>query len=123
MRITELGMMLQELRSEKKMTQATLAENMELTTPYVSNMEQGIYVPNKDVLNRIAKCFELNAQRKAELMEAADLSRLTFKMPDFQTYPMGVKRAVILLAEHGNKLSDKKAEAILHVVEEVLGKK
>lgn len=117
MRITELGKYLQELRNKRGIAQGALANALHVTNSYVSNLEQGIYVPSRAKLETIADYFKLNESERADLIEAADLSRMIYKIPNFDILPLEVRRSIVILVKDGIKLSDDEALSIRKGIE------
>ncbi len=123
MRITEIGMFLQQLRADKGVSQGTMAKALGVTNSYISNMEQGVHVPTKEMLDKIAGYFELDETGKDELTEAADISRNFLPISNFQTLPIAARRTILLLQKYGADMKDADAERILRVAEQAVGKK
>lgn len=123
MRITEMGTYLQELRARKGVSQTVLAEALGVTNPYVSNIEQGILVPTDEMLGKIASFFKLKKAEKAKMKDAADMSRLIYKIQDFQGLPENARRAILDMVRCRNRLNDKNTEKVLEAVREATGSK
>ena len=117
MRITELGKYLQELRTKRGIAQGALANALHVTNSYVSNLEQGIYVPSLARLESIATYFKLNETERADLIEAAELSRVIYKIPNFDILPLEVRRSILILVKDGVSLSDEEALGIRKNIE------
>ena len=55
-----LGSLIQEKRNEKKMTQSQLANVTGLSRNYISDIENGRYIPSTGALTKIAVCLDLD---------------------------------------------------------------
>lgn len=82
----KIGQFLKELRSEKKLTQAELAEMLGVTNRSVSRWENGVTMPDFDLLIELAKNYDV------EVMEILDGERKDNSM-DKQTEELLLKVA------------------------------
>lgn len=82
----KIGQFLKELRSEKKLTQAELAEMLGVTNRSVSRWENGVTMPDFDLLIELAKSYDV------EVMEILDGERKDNSM-DKQTEELLLKVA------------------------------
>lgn len=58
--VVRFGKRLRELRLERGLSQATLAERAEVTPEYVSRIERGQVGPSMDVIGRLAQALSLD---------------------------------------------------------------
>lgn len=82
----KIGQFLKELRTEKKLTQAELAEMLGVTNRSVSRWENGVTMPDFDLLIELAKNYDV------EVMEILDGERKDNSM-DKQTEELLLKVA------------------------------
>lgn len=54
-----LGKKIKRLRGKTDLTQAELAEKVGISTTYMGNIEQGLYAPSLEVLEKIAKHLKI----------------------------------------------------------------
>lgn len=57
--IEKLGKQIAKLRKAKDLTQAQLAEKIEVTQAYLGHIEQGIKSPSLETLEKIAKILKV----------------------------------------------------------------
>lgn len=57
--IEKLGKQIAKIRKSKGLTQAQLAEKIEVTQAYLGHIEQGIKSPSLEVLEKIAKVLAI----------------------------------------------------------------
>lgn len=55
-----LGNIIKSKRREKKMTQSSLSEITGLSRNYISDIENGRYMPSTESLSKIAVCIDLD---------------------------------------------------------------
>lgn len=82
----KIGQFLKELRNEKKLTQAELAETLGVTNRSISRWENGVTMPDFDLLIELAKTYDV------EVMEILDGERKDNSM-DKQTEELLLKVA------------------------------
>lgn len=82
----KIGQFLKELRNEKKLTQAQLAEMLGVTNRSISRWENGVTMPDFDLLIELAKNYDV------EVMEILDGERKDNRM-DKQTEELLLKVA------------------------------
>lgn len=82
----KIGQFLKELRNEKKLTQAELAETLGVTNRSISRWENGVTMPDFDLLIELAKKYDV------EVMEILDGERKDNSM-DKQTEELLLKVA------------------------------
>lgn len=63
------GTVVKKLRKEKKLTQKTLAEKADLSIDYIHDLEHGLKKPSINVVELLAKAFEL---KPSELIEQTE---------------------------------------------------
>jgi len=63
------GAHLRQLRTDRGMTQAQLAENARTSTPFISQLERGVTTPTLGMLLRLADALEC---RPSELIKIFD---------------------------------------------------
>ncbi|OPG98402.1 transcriptional regulator [Chryseobacterium mucoviscidosis] len=66
-----LGKLIQKTRKEKKMRQYQLSDYTGLSRNYISDIENGRYMPSVESLTKIATCleFDLNVLRMTEIQD------------------------------------------------------
>lgn len=69
----EIGSVIKKLRTEKKMSQATLAEKVEISTPNISRYESGKQYPEFEQIRKIADALDV---RVSDLFLAAEGSNI-----------------------------------------------
>jgi transcriptional regulator with XRE-family HTH domain len=57
---TIIGKMINTKRQEKNLTQIQVSDFTGLSRNYISDIENGRYMPSVDALTRLAKCLELD---------------------------------------------------------------
>lgn len=87
----KIGQFLKELRNEKELTQAELAEMLGVTNRSISRWENGVTMPDFDLLIELAKYYDV------EIMEILDGERKENSM-DKQT-----EEVMLKVAEYGNE--------------------
>lgn len=55
-----LGSLIQEKRNEKKMTQSQVSNATGLSRNYISDIENGRYMPSAEALTKLAICLDLD---------------------------------------------------------------
>lgn len=84
----KIGQFLKELRNEKKLTQAELAEMLGVTNRSISRWENGVTMPDFDLLIELAKNYDvevmeiLNGERKDNNMDK-QTEELLLKVADY----------------------------------------
>lgn len=58
----KIGQFLKELRTEKKLTQEQFAEIIDMTNRSISRWENGVNMPDFDVLIQIAEYFDVSVE-------------------------------------------------------------
>lgn len=67
----KLGIIIKTKRKEKKLTQDTISEETGLSRNYISDIENGRYMPSAASLSKIAVCIDLdlNVLKMTEIQE------------------------------------------------------
>ncbi len=60
MRNNKIGHIIKEARRNKKITQADLADAMRISRGYLSDLENGRYIPNTEMMSRIAVRLDID---------------------------------------------------------------
>ena len=66
----ELGQYLRRLRENKRLTQAELARDAEVTAPWLSRVERGHVWPSRDLMRKLATTLDVPPK---ELLERSEL--------------------------------------------------
>ncbi len=89
----KIGQFLKELRNEKKITQAELAEMLGVTNRSISRWENGVTMPDFDLLIKLAKNYDvdimeiLNGERKDNMEKQTE--ELLLKVADYNNEERG----------------------------------
>ena len=64
------GQVLLELRKEKKLKQAELAEKSQMDVTYISDLERGIYMPSLHTILKLAIGLNINFEEIAKRIDS-----------------------------------------------------
>ncbi|WP_026572472.1 helix-turn-helix domain-containing protein [Bacillus sp. UNC438CL73TsuS30] len=56
----EIGLKINKLRTEKKLSMRELGEKIGVSHAHISKLEKGINAPSVDLLEKIAQCFDID---------------------------------------------------------------
>ena len=109
-----LGEFIREKREEADISLRELARQIEITPPFLSDIELGRRNPSEDVLGKIARYFKLPVEELKKLdhrVTFSDLKRLIEKDPKlgfaFRTAIEDVNKGKSTIEELTRKLSEK----------------
>lgn len=108
----QLGLRIKELRKKNKLTQAQLAEKVNIATKHESCIETGKNYPSAELIEKYAKVFNL---------EPAEVLRIPFKLSKSQLIQNIIKHLTTLAQEDIYKIYA--IMDILNLQEEVLCEK
>lgn len=84
--MNEFGILLKKMRLEHKETLRSVARKASISATYLSELERGVkQTPSKEILERIARALNLNANEKSEFFQTAARSQNTiaYDLPDY----------------------------------------
>lgn len=111
--MTALGNFVRARRKQLGMLQVQLASRMGVDDTYVSAIETGKRTPDSvDFLDALARALELDGDRVADLMRAAQVSQRIFRLP---TETSSRKRELLKVLAEDIALTETDIEAIAAV--------
>ena len=100
----KIGSFLKELRMEKGLTQAKLAEQLNTTNRSVSRWETGSTLPDISILIELADFYEV------DIKEIIDGERKSEKMTD------NLKETLVTVADYSKRTNNKKMEKVIVIL-------
>ncbi len=98
------GPFLKAWRKEAELTQASLAEETNITTRNISFFENGHSRPSRQMVKRIANALDLNDQAYMELLRAAGYASDNLAVADIDEYKKALDEAITLKLNKQNPL-------------------
>ena len=79
----QFGKYLTKLRIERNVSERKLSKLTNISYSHISNIENGRRSPNKEIINKISECLNLNEREKLKMFDLAaiDHTRIN-KIPD-----------------------------------------
>ena len=119
MTTTALGKFLRRIRIEKDESQKDMAENLGISSSFLSSLENGKRSGASEVfLQKVIKKYSLTSKQECELIKAAEASKMNIKI-DIVNMPTNKQAMVRLLAKKIKYLSDSQIYSINQILEEM----
>lgn len=113
----EFGTLLRRLREEAGWSMGQLARALEISTPYLSDVERGNRAPfTSERIALIAHELNLKAESHADLLTASANSRGYFEL-EMGTIPPAQQQLGAALARGWNSLDDEKVRKMREILE------
>lgn len=105
----KIGANLQQIRKSNGYTQERLAECIEVSVRYVSDIEQDRAKPSYEVLIRFCNLFQVTLdQIFSEYMNARENKKLEYSLAGYEKLPREDKRTIDYLIMYFNKSENEK---------------
>ena len=113
---TSYGKILRKIRIDKDELLKDMAENLCMTSSYLSSIENGKRPIPTDLTNKIISCYGLSQDIVMELQSAEDSVRTNIDI-DLSQVNHNQKTMVLTLARQFEKLTDEQLEEIRCILE------
>ena len=114
----DFGTFLANKRKEKGLTMREFASRLDITAPYLGDIEKGRRAAPENKLDEIASILDLSSQEKDFLFDAAARTRDNHVSADISGYIMNTSNARVALRRAQQKdFSDKDWESVIKFIE------
>ena len=114
----DFGTFLANKRKEKGLTMREFASRLDITAPYLSDIEKGRRAAPENKLTEIANILNLSTQERDFLFDAAARTRDNQAPADISGYIMNTSNARVALRRAQQKdFSDKDWESVIKFIE------
>ena len=121
--VTEYGKVLRKIRIDKGEILGDMAENLSISSAYLSSIETGVRKVPEDLTNQISKKYKLNQSTISKLKKAELANMKEIKVSFSSQTTTRRKEAALLFARTFNNLNDIDFERIREILTKMEDKK